>query len=79
MTSDLSQQLLRQVGRFWNEDRPCLRHSGNDGASSLRQKRVLTEGEKREILYCNVTVVSGFSVFFSPSRCSSAFSGYESK
>ncbi len=36
MTSDLSQQLLRQVGRFWSVERPRLWQSGDDGASSLR-------------------------------------------
>ena len=38
MISDLSQQLLRQVGFFWSVESPRLRQRGDDGASSLRAK-----------------------------------------
>lgn len=52
MATNLSQQLLRQVSRFWFVEGPRLRQTGDDGASSLQQQTecqwTKERGEKRK-------------------------------
>lgn len=77
MFSDLSQQLLRQVVKFRSVERPRLRQSGDDGASSLRQREYVNwelNTNTNTIFLCMV-----FSAFCSPSPLSAASSGCKPK
>lgn len=38
MATNLSQQLLRQVSRFWFVEGPRLRQTGDDGSSGLQRQ-----------------------------------------
>lgn len=56
MTSNLSEQLLRQVGRFGGVERSRLGQSGDNGASSLKRERESVNGKslRRNILVNNL-------------------------
>lgn len=82
MTSDLSQQLLRQVGRIGSVERPRLWQSGDDGASSLKQREwALMEKKRKDLKYAILMQISVTTpdVSCSPSRFSSSSSSYKPK